>query len=178
MEPDVAVDLFKRAVENNVKYNIYTGDDDAATQAHIKDEVPYEVEKYSDTVHTKRSLVSKLYALKLNKKFPGCSQLSVKVIGYLGKCFGYCVAQYKNNPQALQIAIQNIVPHAFGKHQNCDDVWCHYREDPASYNHNDLPFGKDLHGDELEKALTTVFNEYSTDVVVKKPRSSCQFPTQ
>ena len=76
------------------------------------------------TVHTKRSLVSKLYALKSNKKFPGCSQLSVKVIGYLGKCFGYCVAQHKNNPQALQIAIQNIVPHAFGKHQNCDDVWC------------------------------------------------------
>jgi len=27
MEPDVAV-------ENNVKYNIYTGDDDARTQAH------------------------------------------------------------------------------------------------------------------------------------------------
>ena len=25
-----------------------------------------------------------------------------------------------------------------------------------------------MHGDELEKALTTVFNEYSTDVVVKK----------
>ena len=168
MEPDVAVDLFKRAVQNNVKYNIYTGDDDATTQAHIRDQVPYEVEKYSDTVHTKRSLVSKLYALKSNKKFPGCSQLSVKVIGYLGKCFGYCVAQHKNNPQALQIAIQNIVPHAFGKHQNCDDVWCHYREDPASYKHNDLPFGKDLHGDELEKALTTVFNEYSTDVVVKK----------
>ena len=88
MEPDVAVDLFKRAVENNVKYNIYTGDDDATTQAHIRDQVPYEVEKYSDTVHTKRSLVSKLYALKSNKKFPGCSQLSVKVIGYLGKCFG------------------------------------------------------------------------------------------
>jgi len=47
-------------------------------------------------------------------------------------------------------------------------VWCHYRQDPASYKHNELPFGQDLHGDELEKALTTVFNEYLTDVVVKK----------
>ena len=44
MEPDVAVDLFKRAVENNVKYNIYTGNDDATTQAYIRDQVPYEVE--------------------------------------------------------------------------------------------------------------------------------------
>jgi len=34
MEPDVAV-------ENNVKYNIYTEDDDARTQAHIRDQVPY-----------------------------------------------------------------------------------------------------------------------------------------
>jgi len=168
MEPDVAVDLFKRAVEPNVMYNIYTGDDDATTQAHIRDQVPYEVKKYSDAAHTKRSLVSKLYALKPNKKFIGCSQLSVNVIGYLGKCFGYCVAQHKKSPQSLQIAIQNIVPHTFGEHQNCDDVWCHYRQDPASCKHNGLPFGKYLHGDELQKALTTVFNEYSTDVVVKK----------
>ena len=108
MEPDVAVDLFKRAVENNVKYNIYTGDDDATTQAHIRDQVPYEVEKYSDTVHTKRSLVSKLYALKSNKKFPGCSQLSVKVIGYLGKCFGYCVAQHKNNPRLFKLPFKTL----------------------------------------------------------------------
>ena len=66
------------------------------------------------------------------------------------------MAQHKNNPQSLQIAIQNIVPHAFSKHQNCDDVWCHYRQDPASCEHNGLPFGKYLHGDELQKAWTTV----------------------
>ncbi|XP_068756051.1 uncharacterized protein [Montipora capricornis] len=168
MEPDVAVDLFQRAVKNGVKYNIYTGDDDATTQAHLRDKVSYEVEKHSDTVHTKRSLVSKLYALRTSKKFPGCSQLSVKVIGYLGKCFGYCIAQNKKKPQSLKIAIQNIVPHAFGKHQNCNDVWCRYKQNSENYRHSELPFGKDLHGDELEKALTSVFNEYSTDVVVKK----------
>ena len=122
----------------------------------------------TDTVHTKRSLVSKLYALRSSKKFPGCSQLSVKVIGYLGKCFSYCVAQNKNNPQSLKTAIQNIVPHAFGKHQNCSDTWCQYKQNPGSYKHNDLPFGNDLHGDELERALMKVFDEYSTDVVAKK----------
>ena len=128
MEPNVAVDLFQRAIKNGVKYNIYTAE----------------------------------------KTFPGCSQLSAKVIGYLGKCFGYCVAQNKNNRQSLKSSIQNIVPHAFGKHQHCDDKWCHYKQNPESYKHNELPFGSDLHGDELEKALTLVFNEYSTDVVVKK----------
>ena len=54
MEPDVAVDLFQRAIKNGVKYSIYTGDDDATTQAHFRDKVPYEVEKYSNTVHTKK----------------------------------------------------------------------------------------------------------------------------
>ena len=69
MKPDVAVDLFKRATKNGVRYSIYTGDDDATTQAHIKDEVPYKVAKHSDTVHTKRSLVSKLYSLRSSQDF-------------------------------------------------------------------------------------------------------------
>jgi len=168
MEPDVAIDLFQRAIENGVKYNIYTGDDDATTQAHIRDQVPHDVEKYSDAVHTKRSLVSKLYSLRSSQKFPGWSQLSVKVIGYFGKCFGYCLAQNKNTPQSLKTTVQNIVPHAFGKHQNCNDIWCHYKQNPGNYKHKELPFGNDLLDDELERALTKVFNEYSTDVFVKK----------
>ena len=69
MKPDVAVDLFQRAIKNGVKYSIYTGDDNVTTQAHIKDEVPYKVANYSDTVHTKRSLVSKLYSLRSSQKF-------------------------------------------------------------------------------------------------------------
>ena len=150
MEHDVAVDLFRRAIKNGVKYGIYIGDDDATTQAHIRDEAPYKVEKHSDTVHTKRSLVSKLYSLKSSQKFPGCSQLSVKLIGNLGKCFRYCIAQKKNNPQSLKTAIQNIVPRAFGKHQNYSDMWCHYKQNPRNYKHNELPLGNDLHGDKLE----------------------------
>ena len=56
----------------------------------------------------------------------------------------------------------------FGKHQNCNDMWCHYKQNPGNYKHNKLPFGNDLYGDELERTLATIFNEYSTDVVVKK----------
>ena len=168
MEPNVAVDLFQRATSSGVKYNVYTGDDDTTTQSHIRQQVSYEVEKQSDTIHTKRSLMSKLYTLKEKQKFPGCSTLSAKVISYLGNCFGYCIAQNKGNEQLLQAGIRNIVPHAFGKHQKCNESWCRYQRGPDSYKHNDLPFGKDLHGDELEKALTQVFDDYSTDIVVKK----------
>ena len=75
--------FFQHAIKKGVKYSIYTGD--ATTQGHIRDEVPYNVEKHSDSVHTRRSLVSKLYSLRSSQKFPGCSQLSVKVIRYLGK---------------------------------------------------------------------------------------------
>ena len=168
MEPAVAVDLFQRAPSSNIKYHVYTGDDDTTTQSHIREKVSYDVEKQSDVIHTKRSLLSKLYTLKSNGKFPGCSLLSVKVISYLGKCFSYCVAQNKDKPASLKAAIKNIVPHAFGKHDNCDQLWCQFKKDPTTYRHSELPFGKDLHGDSLEEALTAVFDDYSTDVVVKK----------
>ena len=168
MEPAVAVDLFQRAPSSNIKYHVYTGDDDTTTQSHIREKVSYDVEKQSDVIHTKRSLLSKLYTLKSNGKFPGCSLLSVKVISYLGKCFSYCVAQNKDKPASLKAAIKNIVPHAFGKHENCDQLWCQFKKDPTAYRHSELPFGKDLHGDSLEEALTAVFDDYSTDVVVKK----------
>ncbi|CAB4039795.1 Hypothetical predicted protein [Paramuricea clavata] len=41
-------------------------------------------------------------------------------------------------------------------------------ENPATYTHNDLPHGKDLHGEQLKKVLTELFNEYCTDTVISK----------
>ena len=45
MEPNVAVSLFQRATESKIKYSVYTRDDDATTHSHIRENVPYEVEK-------------------------------------------------------------------------------------------------------------------------------------
>ena len=56
MEPLAAVELFSKVTESNVKFSIYTGDDDSTTESHLKQKVPYGVEKWSDTVHIKRSL--------------------------------------------------------------------------------------------------------------------------
>ena len=105
-------------------------------------------------------MTSRLYKLKSEEKFPGCSTLSTKVINYLGKFFGYCVAQNKDNADSLQAAIRNIVPHAFGKHEKRDELWCKFKNDPQSYRYSD--------GDALEAALNALFGDYWTDIVVKK----------
>ena len=68
----------------------------------------------------------------------------------------------------MKTGMQNIVPHAFGDHYGCDESWCGSKKDPENYNHKDLPYGKDLHGDNLKSALTSLFGEYSTDTVIRK----------
>ncbi|XP_078372624.1 uncharacterized protein LOC144656263 [Oculina patagonica] len=168
MEPLSAVELFNKVTESNVKFSTYTGDDDSTTECHLKQNVPYGVEKWSDTVHTKRSLTTRLYNLSQRGKFPNSSVLSQKVINYLVKCFTYCVAQNKGDVANMKIAIQSIVPHAFGNHTGCRETWCRHKKDPSNYNHRDLPYGKDLQGDSLQSALKSLFDEYSTDIVISK----------
>ena len=36
MEPLAAVELLNKVTESNVKFSIYTGDDDSATESHLK----------------------------------------------------------------------------------------------------------------------------------------------
>ena len=88
MERDAACELWSKPPQSGVKFSIFVGDDDSTTLADIKNKVPYGVEKWSDVVHTKRSLNSRLY--KYRFKSSNCSILSQKVINYLTKCFSYC----------------------------------------------------------------------------------------
>ena len=139
MEASAAVELFTNVTKSNVKFSTYAGDDDSTTELHLKQKVPYRVEKWSDTVHIKRSLTTRLYNLSQRSKFPNCSTLSQKVINYLVKCFTYCIAQNKGNHTKMTTGMQNIVPHAFGDHRGCDESWCGSKKDPENYNHKDLP---------------------------------------
>ena len=43
-----------------------------------------------------------------------------------------------------------------------------YKKDPSTYKHHSLPNGKDLHCAKLKQALSRLFVEYATDIVVKK----------
>ncbi|XP_028416613.1 uncharacterized protein LOC114540689 [Dendronephthya gigantea] len=67
MEPLSAVDLFQNATNYNIKYSKYTGDDDSTTECYVHEKVPYGIEKYSDIIHIKRSLTTRLY--NLSKQF-------------------------------------------------------------------------------------------------------------
>ena len=166
MERDVACELWSKAPQSGIKFSVYVGDDDSTTLATIKNNVPYGVEKWSDIVHVKRSLNTRLY--KDRFKGSNCSILSAKVINYLTKCLSYCIIQNVGDSESLKKGLKNIIPHAFGEHTCCDISWCGYKQNPAGYKHTDLPNGKDLFGDSLKKALTDIFDEYSTDIVVKK----------
>jgi hypothetical protein len=167
MEPAVACELWNLTPKEKVKFSIYVGDDDTTTLCHLNQNVPYGVEKWSDIVHAKRSLISRLYNISLRSKFENSSALSQKVINYLGKCFTYSVAQNRdvNN---LKSAIKNIVPHAFGDHKGCCSSWCGYKKDPLTYRHKDLAYNRDLQGNELKNVLTSLFDEYATDTVAQK----------
>lgn len=168
MESSVACQLFQRAPARGIKYDQYIGDDDSTTFSYLKTNVPYGLEKISDFIHTKRSLNTRLYNLSQRQKFPDSSVLSQKVVNYLVKCFSYCVHQHKNQPAELAIAIQWIVPHAFGDHKNCNPSWCRYKQYPTEYIHHELPYGKDLHGSNLQQALHDLFSEYASPTVVTK----------
>lgn len=167
MEPDVACELWNAAPKQNLKFSTYVGDDDTTTLSHLNQNVPYGVEKWSDIVHAKRSLTTRLYNLSSRCKFPNSSTLSQKVINYLAKCFSYCIAQNKD-VESLQKALKCIVPHAFGDHKNCKETWCGFKKEPLTYKHKDLPHHKDLQGEQLKSALTSLLDEYTTETVVKK----------
>lgn len=168
MESDVAVELWTNALNSGTQFSTYVGDDDSTTIADILNKVPYKVEKWSDTIHTKRSLTTRLYNLKDRFKNPHCSTLSNKVISYYAKCFSYAVTQNAGNPEFLKSSINSIVPHSFGEHSSCNISWCGFKKCPEGYKHTELPNGKNLHGEPLKNALTNIFSEYATDTVVKK----------
>ena len=168
MEREVACQLWCSAPDAKVKYSTYIGDDDSTTLADIRTKVPYHVEKYSDIIHAKRSLTTRLYNLKDRFKDPNCSILSSKVISYFSKCFSYAISQNVGDPENLKASLKCIVPHAFGNHTMCNVSWCGYKQSPSNYKHSDLPHGRDLQGEPLLKALTELLSEYATDVVVNK----------
>ena len=139
MEANVAVQLFGDAVESGVRYSTYVGgDDDSTTENRLQSLVAYDIEKWSDINHASRTLGSRLYAVKSKVK-----GLSPAVIGYMQRCFTYCIRQNKGKESSLLEGLKSIVPHAFGEHTLCKE-WCTYKQDPENYSHGDLPGGRDL----------------------------------
>ena len=76
MEPNVAVQLWNAVPAQNVKFSTNVGDDNSTTLCHLNQNVPYGIEKWSDIVHAKRSLTTRLYNLSVRAKFSNSSNLS------------------------------------------------------------------------------------------------------
>ena len=68
MESNVAVELFTDAVNHQVSYATYVGDEDSTTESRLATLVPYNIKKWSDINHASRTLGSRLYAMKTKVK--------------------------------------------------------------------------------------------------------------
>ena len=135
---------------------------------YLNQQIPYGIEKFSDIIHIKRSITTRLYNLSKAAHFQDSSTLSAKVINYLVKCFPIVVAQNKTDPEEMRSSLRCIVPHSFGDHSGCSNSWCRYQQNPNEYKHTNLSHGRNLHGDALKSALTEIFSQYYSDIVVKK----------
>ena len=40
---------------------------------------------------------------------------------------------YVGDSNSLKKGLKNIVPHVFGDHICCDNAWCGYEQNPATY---------------------------------------------
>ena len=69
---------------------VLVGDDDSCTIKKVRESVSHDIIKSSDTVHTKRSFETSLYALQKNHK----GTLSGQTSTYLLTCFGYANANH------------------------------------------------------------------------------------
>ena len=154
MESSVACELWNKALLCNTRYTVFTGDDDSTTLHQMEEKVSYDVKKWSDIAHTKRSLTTRLYNTCQQHKFNDCSPLTQKVINYLTKCFSYCIAQNKRNPSQLKKSLSQIISHSHGDHTKCSSSWCKLNDHSTTYTHKDFRYGKDLHGEKLKKMPT------------------------
>ena len=125
-----------------------------------------------DYNHVKKSITKKLYKLRNEQKF---KQLNPKIIGYFGRCFGYCLKQNKSDKLAIKNGLLSIVPHSFGDHLKCSE-WCRYKRDPDLFMFRSFPSGKPLTDPRLKEELSKIFAEYPKSEILE--RLACFSSTQ
>ena len=173
MEADVCVELVRTCREDHdAKVAILVGDDDSSTICQVRNSVTYDVEKWSDINHAKRTLGNMLYSLQSQHK--NNKNISGKVIEYLQRCFSYAIKQNNDNPEGVKSGLATVVPHAFGDHSKCSSSWCGYLKDPEHYTHSNLPQGKDLQGETLWTNLEEIFDEFTNNSEKLAPLGSSQ----
>ena len=101
------------------------GDEDSSAEARLRSLVIPNLEKWPDKNHVLRTLGKTLLQNKSLNFDAGNSRLNDNLIQYITYNFSTALNQNKGDPKGFQRTIKSIVPHAFGKHENCGE-WCEY----------------------------------------------------
>ena len=102
-------------------------------------------------------------------------QLNPKIIGYFGRCFGYCLKQNKGDKLAIKNGLLSIVPHSFEDHSKCSE-WCRYKRDPGLVHVQVISKWKTTYRSTPERELSKIFAEYTKSEILE--RLTCFSSTQ
>ena len=136
MEPDMVCEIVKKIENSGVKVANLVGED-TTSMSRLRKEIAHPINKRSDMNHLKKALGNSLYELRKKHK-----SLSPMVISYFQKLYSYCIRQNQDSAEKLTSGLNNIVSHAFGIHENCDEQWCGYKRNPETFKFSSLPYGK------------------------------------
>jgi hypothetical protein len=179
MEPAIAVEICQELYKRNALVATIIGDEDASTLKQIREQLisPLnEVEKESDINHIKRNLTNKINQLKIEKYKEKRFKLTAYNILHMVTNFGWALKTHQNKPIEAGVAINNVIPHSFGFHENCPNIgnglWCHFGQleyKPGFKNGKHL--GENLEKEEKEifqKDLQSIFTEMTTSEMLTK----------
>lgn len=152
MEALMAVDLILKndaLVRENCRIEILIGDDDSSAIAALNRLAPYIIEKWSDFNHVLKNFTTKLYEIKV----------SAALREYFSKTFSTSVKKNKGDSNKVKLALQNVIPHAYGEHENCEsDRQC--RNVDGKYYHRYFKDGKCLTDTVLRGKLEKILQPY------------------
>ncbi|XP_062603897.1 uncharacterized protein LOC134265692 isoform X2 [Saccostrea cucullata] len=156
MEPFLTVQCLKSLKEKGLGVKTLIMDDDTTTFVRAKKAISDQLEKCSDKSHIVRNFNNSLHKVK-----DGHKNFSTANINYFKKCFSYAIEQNKENVEGIRQNLLATVPHAFGDHSGCNEVWCGYIKSPDTYQHKSFPSGKSLQGDKLKETLLELFTKHA-----------------
>ena len=140
MEPAMAVDMLQQLRDEGTEVNTLIMDNDTTTISRARAEFDNKLEKEDDQNHTKKSLISSLYALRAKHK----NLNNGDVLDYITRMFMYPIQQNQGNAEKIRDELGTIVPHIYGDLQHCTGQWCTYKRNPENYRYKSLPHGKPL----------------------------------
>ena len=101
------------------------------------------------------------------------SVFHITLIEYLSSCFSCVLRQNKGDAQKVESGLLNIVSHAYGEHDNCQE-WCKNKILGNLYKHEHLPNGQPLTDPELRVSLTQLLTRFAGNASKLAPCGSSQ----